>query len=136
MWSKQVEDNRDIYFLIITYINLKIMMLSYVSAIKIYTKTKHYFSLSKNKGMKLWSLLKTTKNLFVSNRTFLFSWQMAQVHSANADDEVALVGSIVIKQKDLITLTNLCNVKGNVRNRQKHESNNLNQINKIMSITK
>ncbi|XP_073676614.1 uncharacterized protein [Garra rufa] len=41
---------------------------------------------------------------------------MAQVHSANADDEVALVGSIVIKQKDLITLTNLCEVEGNVLN--------------------
>ncbi|KAA0706773.1 BEN domain-containing protein 2 [Triplophysa tibetana] len=38
---------------------------------------------------------------------------MAQVRSANADDEVALVGSIVIKQKDLITLTNLCEVEGN-----------------------
>ncbi|KAF4100991.1 hypothetical protein G5714_019187 [Onychostoma macrolepis] len=41
---------------------------------------------------------------------------MAQVRSANADDEVALVGSIVIKQKDLITLTNLCEVEGNVLN--------------------
>jgi len=42
---------------------------------------------------------------------------MAQVRSANADDEAALVGSIVIKQKNLLTLTNLCEVEGNVRNR-------------------
>jgi len=35
----------------------------------------------------------------------------------NADDEAALVGSIVIKQKNLLTLTNLCEVEGNVRNR-------------------
>ncbi len=60
---------------------------------------------------------------------------MAQVRSANADDEVALVGSIVIKQKDL-TLTNLCEVEGNVRNRQKHESKHKIIINKIMSISK
>lgn len=57
---------------------------------------------------------------------------MAQVRSANADDEVALVGSIVIKQKDLITLTNLCEVEGNVRNRQKHESKLKIIINKIL----
>ncbi len=31
MWSKQAGDNRNIYFLKITYINLKRMMLSYVS---------------------------------------------------------------------------------------------------------
>ncbi len=31
MWSKQAGDNRNIYFLIITYISLKRMMLSYVS---------------------------------------------------------------------------------------------------------
>ncbi len=51
MLSKQAGDNRNIYFLIITFINLKRMMLSYVSDFQNLQKTKkHYFSLSKKKG--------------------------------------------------------------------------------------
>ncbi len=61
MWSKQARDNGNIYFLIIIYINLKRMMLSYVSGFQHLQKTKkHYFTLSKKKkivNMELWSLL-------------------------------------------------------------------------------
>ncbi len=58
MWSKEAGDNRKNYFLIITYINLKRMMLSYVSGFQNLQKTKkHYFTLSKKKVMELWSLL-------------------------------------------------------------------------------
>ncbi len=39
MWSKQAGDNRNIYFLKITYINLKRMMLSYVSGFQHLQKT-------------------------------------------------------------------------------------------------
>ncbi len=59
MWSKEAGDNRNIYFLIITYINLKRMMLSYVSGNQHLQKTKkHSFTFSKKiDNMKLWSLL-------------------------------------------------------------------------------
>ncbi len=43
MWSKQAGDNRNIYFLIITYINLKRMMLSYASGNQHLQKTKTLF---------------------------------------------------------------------------------------------
>ncbi len=40
MWSKEAGENRNIYFLIITYINLKRMMLSYVSGFQNLQKNK------------------------------------------------------------------------------------------------
>ncbi len=56
MWSKQARDNGNIYFLIIIYINLKRMMLSYVSGFQHLQKTKkHYFTLSKKKKMLTWN---------------------------------------------------------------------------------
>ncbi len=39
MWSKQAGDKRNIYFQKVTYINLKRMMLSYVSGIQHLQKT-------------------------------------------------------------------------------------------------
>lgn len=41
---------------------------------------------------------------------------MTQALSVNEDDEVAYVGSTVIKQKDFTTLTELSEVEGSVRN--------------------
>ncbi len=51
MRSKQAGDNINIYFLIITYINLKIMMVSMYLAINIYKKQRNILLvLVKTKG--------------------------------------------------------------------------------------
>ncbi len=110
MWSKEAGDNRNIYFLIITYINLKRMMLSYVSGFQNLQKTKkHYFTLSKKKsdGIMKFTCLKTVfASLLKKLRSILLThWGCSVLNSRRGYNEDTSSASLKYYMQD-ITVNN------------------------------